>query len=155
MRRYRERAAFWPARPALVRAAAQVAPGRRIAWKLAPPPAPPKPAPPKPAPKTLEEIHAELIQRIQPVVEGLWPAEAPIQTFDLAFNPQGMDIHVDDSARRELDKVSVGLLQNALRDKLAVPTLTLDIKRVRAVRKPAQKQPAKSGTIVHRPTTPK
>jgi uncharacterized hydrophobic protein (TIGR00271 family) len=114
----------------------------------------PPPAPPKPAPETLDEIHAELIQRIQPVVEGVWPAEAPIQTFDLAFNPEGMDIQVSYAARRELDKVSVGLLQSALRDKLAAPTLTLDVKRVPAARKPAAKQPAKGESVVRKPTTP-
>ena len=113
----------------------------------------PPPAPPKPAPKTLEQIHAELINRIQPVVLGLWPAEAPVQTFDIAFDPQGLVLNVDYSARTVLDKVSVQLLQNSLRDKLAAPSITLNAKRVRAAANPLQEpptqQPTKSQAVVH------
>lgn len=111
----------------------------------------PPPLPPGPAPKTLVEIHNELIQRIQPVVEGLWPSEAPIQSFDVAFDPSGIALNVDYAGSRVLDKVSLQLLQNSLRDKLAVPALTLNVKRVRAIREPAAKTSAAPKPVVHRP----
>ena len=114
------------------------------------------PAPPKPAPKTLDQIHAELIQRIQPVVLSLWPAEAPVQTFDIAFDPQGLALNVNYASRRMLDKVSIQLLENALRDKLATPALTLNVKRVRAVnnplQKPATQKPNGTQAVVHGPS---
>ena len=92
--------------------------------------------PPKPPVKTLAEIHNELIQRIKPVVDGVWPAETPIQAFDVAFHPTGIVIDVDYGSNRELSKISLGLLQNDLRDKLADPTLTLNARRVPLPRKP-------------------
>jgi uncharacterized hydrophobic protein (TIGR00271 family) len=97
----------------------------------------PPPAPPKPAPPTFQQIHDELIARIQPVVEGIWPAEMPIQSFDVAFDPTGMSLNVDYGSWRDLDKISLQLIQNQLRDKLGIPTLTLNAKRVPPPRKPA------------------
>lgn len=39
--------------------------------------------PPPVAPESLEDIRHEVITRIQPVLAGIWPAEAPLQDFDL------------------------------------------------------------------------
>lgn len=97
---------------------------------------PPQPAP-KPAPRGLEQIQSELIQSILPVVDGIWPAEAPIQNFDVAFEPAGIAVDVQYASRRELDKVSLGLIENELRDKLGVPTLSLHAKHVPALHKQA------------------
>jgi uncharacterized hydrophobic protein (TIGR00271 family) len=98
---------------------------------------PPPPAP-KPAPPTLEEIHSELIQRIQPVVAGIWPTETPMQNFDVAFEPTGIAVDVQYTSPRELDKISLGLIENELRGKLGVPTLSLNAKRVPEPRKEAE-----------------
>ncbi|MDE3199950.1 MAG: DUF389 domain-containing protein [Acidobacteriota bacterium] len=100
----------------------------------APPPAPP------PKPKTLSQIHNELMQRISPVVTAAWPAEAPIQRFDVAFSPDGIVVDVDYASARALDSVSLGLLSKTLQDKLADPLLTLNAKRVPMPRKAAAKK---------------
>ncbi|MFZ0747462.1 MAG: DUF389 domain-containing protein [Terracidiphilus sp.] len=103
----------------------------------------PPPAPPKPAPKSFEEIHSELIQRIQPVVDGIWPPEAPIQNFDVAFNPEGIAVDVQYASPRELDKISLQLIENQLSEKLGVPALSVNAKRVPLPRKTAQHQKEK------------
>ncbi len=95
------------------------------------------PPPPKPVEKTLAEIHDELIQRIQPVVDGIWPPETPIQHFDVSFDAAGIAVDVDYASRRELDKIALQLIENQLRDKLAVPTLSLNVRRVPPSRKAA------------------
>lgn len=99
--------------------------------------APPLP-PAKPAPKSLEEIHTELIQRIEPVVDAIWPAEAPIQNFDVAFNPTGITVDVQYASPRPLDQISSQLIENELRDKLGAAALTLNAQRIPMPRKPAQ-----------------
>lgn len=78
----------------------------------------PPPAPPPPAPKTLDQIHAELIQRVEPVVNASWPTEAPIQTFDVSFAPGGIAVDVQYASTRDLGQIPIELLQNQLRDKL-------------------------------------
>ena len=89
-----------------------------------------QPSPPKPAPRTLEEIHAELIQRIQPVVDDIWPSEAPIKAFDVAFSPAGIAADVQYASPRDLDQISLQLIENELREKLAVPDLALNATRI-------------------------
>jgi uncharacterized hydrophobic protein (TIGR00271 family) len=104
----------------------------------------PPPAPPKPQPPTLAQIHDELISRIQPVVTGIWPQEAPIQGFDVAFNAGGIAVDVEYASARELDKISLELIENQLRDKLGESALALNAKRVpmprKAVERKAEKQ---------------
>lgn len=88
----------------------------------------PTPAPPKP--DTLAEIQTELMARVQPQMEEIWPEEAPLQSFDLAFMPDGIVIHAEYASRRNLDPIALGLLEKELSNKLGEPGLKLNVKRV-------------------------
>lgn len=98
----------------------------------------PQPAAP-PKPKTLDQIQSELVGRIQPILNEVWPPEAPLQQFDVGFGESGVALNVSYSASRNLDKTSLALIERALREKLDTQTLTLSAKRVPPTRKrPAQ-----------------
>jgi hypothetical protein len=61
-----------------------------------------------------------------------------MQNFDVAFEPTGIAVDVQYTSPRELDKISLGLIENELRGKLGVPTLSLNAKRVPEPRKEAE-----------------
>jgi uncharacterized hydrophobic protein (TIGR00271 family) len=99
----------------------------------------PPPAPPKPAPATLAEIHSELIARVQPIMQDIWPSETPLQDFDIAFAPSGIAVDVYYQSRRSLDKTSLDILTRELSEKLGVSELTLNATRVSPPRKVAER----------------
>lgn len=94
----------------------------------------PAPAPPPSPPKPLMDIHAELIQRIQPVIDTIWPSQAPLQVFDVSFAPAGISVNVEYTAKRDLGEIPIELIQNQLRDKLSTPEVVLNARRVTAPR---------------------
>jgi uncharacterized hydrophobic protein (TIGR00271 family) len=93
----------------------------------------PPPAPPAPRVESLDELHTELIHRVQPVITAIWPSEAPLKDFDVAFAPDGISVDVEDESDRELGKIPLELIENQLREKLAVPALSLQVRRTRPV----------------------
>jgi len=90
---------------------------------------PPLPPPP-PKPLTVAEIHQKLIVLVQPVITNVWPPEAPLEDFDVQLSPAGVEIDVRYASRRTLDKISTDMIERQMREKLALPDLTLNAKRV-------------------------
>lgn len=90
------------------------------------------PPPPPPAPKvqTLEEVEHDLLEKVRPVIDQVWPPEAPVESFTVAFSESGIVINIAYSGSRGIDKMSIGIVERQLRDKLASPTLSLNAKRV-------------------------
>jgi uncharacterized hydrophobic protein (TIGR00271 family) len=88
------------------------------------------PAPMKPPVQTVAEIQQELIARFTPVVDGVWPQETPLVDFDIQLSATEVTLDVQYQSGRDLDTISLGLIQGELRDKLAMPNLTLSAKRV-------------------------
>lgn len=99
-------------------------------------PTQPAPAPPE----TLERMRSEAIARIQPIVAGMWPAEAPLKDFDLTFSLTGIVLNVRYESDRELGKIAQDILTQELQKKLAVPDLSLVAKRVSPPRKTEAKR---------------
>jgi hypothetical protein len=91
------------------------------------------------APVTLEEIHNEVINRIKPILGQVWPAEAPLQDFDIAFNSNGMTLTVQYQSNHELEKISQGILTRELQEKLGAPDISLVVHRVVPPRTAAKK----------------
>jgi uncharacterized hydrophobic protein (TIGR00271 family) len=91
------------------------------------------------APVTLEEIHNEVINRIKPILGQVWPAEAPLQDFDIAFNSNGMTLTVQYQSNHELEKISQGILTRELQEKLGAPDISLVVHRVVPSRTAAKK----------------
>lgn len=88
------------------------------------------PPPPKPPVLNVVQIQEELMRRFTPVVDGVWPQEAPLQDFGIQLSATGVNVDVSYQSTRELDKISLGLIQGELREKLTMPDLTLSAKRV-------------------------
>ncbi len=105
--------------------------------KLAPPP----PGPPKPP--ALTSLEAEVLAQAQPAVQEIWPADTPIDSWDLGFSPAGPVLHLKYEAKTALDPFSLALLQQTLRTKLGLPTLVVQPEwtRLRRQHKAATKTP--------------
>jgi len=95
--------------------------------KLAAPP--PLPAP-KPVPASIDQMQQQLLARVTPVVQSVWPPEAPLQDFDLALAPSGVVLHVRYQSPLALGKIPLDILTRELQEKLALPTLALAAQRV-------------------------
>jgi uncharacterized hydrophobic protein (TIGR00271 family) len=95
----------------------------------------PPPPPPKPQEKTLEQLHSELIDRVKPIITGLWPPEAPLRDFDLAFSATGIALNAKYQSDRPLGPIPLGLITRELQEKLATPDLSLNAQRVPPLRK--------------------
>lgn len=93
------------------------------------------PPPPSAPPATLDQIHNEVINRIKPILSDAWPAEAPLQVFDVAFGSTGIVLTVSYQSDRELSKISQDILTKELQEKLNAPDISLVVKRVFPPRK--------------------
>ncbi len=87
--------------------------------------APPPQAPPKQPSQTLEDIGAQLTARISPILAKSWPEAIPLRGFTLEFGSDEIIINADYEAKRDLDVISVGLIQQHLREALNDASLVL------------------------------
>jgi uncharacterized hydrophobic protein (TIGR00271 family) len=88
---------------------------------------PPAPAAPEPAPaaKSLAEIRVELIARLTPVLSAIWPPQAPLKGFDLAFTETGTVLNVQYQGA-VLDPIALDILTKDLQEKLSAPGLSMN-----------------------------
>lgn len=84
----------------------------------APPPAPPRPA-------TMAALQSDVLARLQPAVDATWPAEVPLQSWELGFSPQGPVLHLRYEAKTPLEAFSVAVLQQIIRAQLNLPELVV------------------------------
>ena len=104
----------------------------------APVPTPPLPvAPPLPS---LDDIRAALIKRVTPILSAIWPAEAPVDNFDIALSAQAVTLDVRYQSVRDLTPIALGLIAKQLREQLKLPTLTLDAHRAPVPRESINKK---------------
>lgn len=96
----------------------------------------PTPAPPV---ETLTEIHDEVIARVTPILTDIWPAEAPLQGFDVEFGSSGIVLEVEYSGARELDTIALDVITKELQEKLGTPGISVSARRVRPSLKPVEK----------------
>ena len=98
---------------------------------------------PKPVIESLADIDHRLTNRIRPVLAGGWPAEVPLQDFNIVFSSTGIALSVQYESNRELGKVALGLITRELQEKLGTPDLSVLAQRVpparRALRNGQQK----------------
>jgi uncharacterized hydrophobic protein (TIGR00271 family) len=85
--------------------------------------------------ESLDDIHKEVIARIQPILSNIWPSEAPLQDFDVVFNPAGIVFNVRYLGNHELDKISQQIITRELQEKLGAANISLVSQRVPASRK--------------------
>jgi uncharacterized hydrophobic protein (TIGR00271 family) len=107
----------------------------QLMQKLTPPP----PSPPEPVAKTLPEMQQELIARVAPVLNSVWPPEVPVQGFDVALSASGIVLNVRYQSALTLGKIPLDMITRDLQTKLGVPRLSLTAKRVAVPRKVSRK----------------
>ncbi len=91
----------------------------------------PPPAPPPPKPLTVAQMQQQLMQRVQPAVNTVWPPEAPLQSFNLQVSPTGLIVDADYASTRTLSKITVAIIERELQEKLAMPGLSVKATRDR------------------------
>lgn len=105
----------------------------------------PPPAPIAPPPPSLDDVRGDMIKRLTPVLSAIWPAEAPLASFDIAMSAQGVTLDAQYQSVRDLTPIALGLIAKQLQNQLQLPTLTLNAHRVPVPRKAlAKRRPARS-----------
>ena len=90
-----------------------------------------RPAPALPKEKSIAEMQKDLLDRIRPAIQEIWPeSQAPIQDFDAVLGSTGIAIEVRYQAVKELGDIPLDMVQQSVRKKLGLPDLTLQAKRV-------------------------
>lgn len=106
----------------------------RLARSAAPVPAVP------PKPRTLLEIQQEVLDRVRPAMDEIWPsADAPIKEMAVQLGGAGPLIHVRYQSARDLDGVPVKMVLQNLKTKLGVADLQLRAERLRGPRRIASR----------------
>jgi uncharacterized hydrophobic protein (TIGR00271 family) len=94
----------------------------------------PEPAPPPAVEKSLEEVRQETLARVTPVLTRVWPPEAPLQKFDVAFNSTGLAINALYHADKDIGELALSVITRTLRDQLKTPTLVVTTTRMQNAR---------------------
>jgi len=90
-----------------------------------------RPAPTVPKEKTVIEIQKELLDKVGPALQQIWPSsDAPIQDFDLVLGPSGAVVDVHYQAAKDLGEVPLGMVLRNMRTSLAMPDLALKAERI-------------------------
>jgi uncharacterized hydrophobic protein (TIGR00271 family) len=91
------------------------------------------PAPP-PAPETLQQMQAALIARIQPVLQSVWPPEAPLVDFSVSASADTLTLNTHYTSDSPLPPVALGLITRQLQEKLAAPNLILNAEQAKPLK---------------------
>ncbi len=70
------------------------------------------------------------MQRVKPVVDDVWPPEAPLQDFDVDFGADGIVVNVHYASAHELDKLAQSVIVRQLQQKLGTENISLVAQRV-------------------------
>ncbi|MGB0124816.1 MAG: TIGR00341 family protein [Silvibacterium sp.] len=100
-------------------------------------------APPVPKPLALTQIGSDVLARLKPALDEIWPPETPLLSYELGFASDGPVVHLRYQARTALDSISSAMLQRSLQSRLALPTLQLDLERVPLARPSARGRKSK------------
>ncbi len=94
-----------------------------------------RPEPVIPKEKTIAEIRQELMDRVRPAIQEIWPlADAPIQDFDVILGSTGLGVDVHYESAKDLGDVPLNMVLHSLQTKLGLPDLELKAERVKPPR---------------------
>jgi hypothetical protein len=82
-----------------------------------------------PQPKSIDEIRQALMARVSSVLSEVWPKAVTLQSFAVALDQTGIVLNVKYQAESALDKVSLQLILNSLRNKLQMQNVALVVSR--------------------------
>lgn len=98
----------------------------------------------KPVEQSLEDIRTQLTARVKPILDQSWPQEVPLQGFTVVLGSSGTVLNADYQANRDLDPISIGIIQKQLRETLHDSSLELN-----AHRTPLPREPGHNGRRKH------
>lgn len=94
--------------------------------------APQQPSAPKT--ETMASIESSVLDQLNPALKDVWPADTPLQKWEMGFSADGPVLHLSYESKTVMDKFAVSLLEQTLRSKLQLPNLSVDAERVKPVR---------------------
>jgi hypothetical protein len=89
-----------------------------------------RPEPIIPKVNTVAESQKELLDNVRPVIQELWPSDAPIQDFDVVLSTAGMALDVRYRSAGDLGQAAINTVLQGLRTKLGIPDLMLNAERI-------------------------
>ena len=85
------------------------------------------PAPVLPKEKSFAEMQKEILERVRPALQEIWPSsDAPIRDFDVVLGSNGITVNVHYQASKQLGDVPLNMVLTSLRNKLGTPDLVLN-----------------------------
>ena len=103
-----------------------------------------RPAPVIPAEKTAGEMQQDLLDRVRPIIQEIWPSsDAPIQDFSVVLGTAGIEVDVRYQAAKDLGAVPISMVLQSLQTRLGIPDLTLKAQRIPLARVPVKKAQGK------------
>jgi len=88
------------------------------------------PPPPPPPPRDINEMRTELVARLEPPLQEIWPSQtAPLVGYEIGFNKEETVIRVRYQSRRVLEPTVQEMLSNVLQARLGVEKLRLILER--------------------------
>ncbi len=89
-------------------------------------------APLAPKEKSFAEMQKDLLDRLRPALEDVWPSsDAPIQDFDVVLGTNGPAVEVHYQAPKDLGDVPLNMVLRSLRTKLDMPDMVLNAERIK------------------------
>ena len=85
-----------------------------------------------PRENTVGETQKELLDKVRPVIQELWPPDAPMQDFDVVLGTAGITIEVRYEAAQDLGAAAISMVLQGLQTKLGMPDLMLNAARISA-----------------------
>jgi hypothetical protein len=79
-----------------------------------------------PKEKSLDELKKEAIGRFRPIIASVWPAEAPLQHFEVVLSPSETALNVTYASECPLDQISKEMILKSRQEKRALPDLILN-----------------------------
>jgi hypothetical protein len=83
-----------------------------------------------PRENTIGETQKELLDKVRPVIQELWPSDAPIQDFDVVLGTAGITIEVHYQAAQDLGAAAISMVLHSLQTKFEMPDLMLTASRI-------------------------
>ncbi len=82
-----------------------------------------------PRENTVGETQKELLDKVRPVIQELWPSDAPIQDFDVVLGTAGITIEVRYQGAQDLEAAAISMVLQGLQTRLEMPDLRLTASR--------------------------
>ncbi len=85
--------------------------------------------------ESMGSLESGVLAQMGATIKEVWPANTPLQSWEMGFSPSGPVLHLRYESGTALDKFSVSMLEQTLQAKLGLPGLTVAAERVKPVKR--------------------